>query len=184
MRSVSSLQIHHLKWKPFDIPLPWRLNKRDNVSNHQLHDCLLNRLHRRRSKKTSKLRVTGLCGEISPLTGEFPAQMVSNAENVSIRRRHHANVSMVSEWPEVYSTPQHQSDSGPVHFRHGSGMFSWSNVDTVININISVWCILILTFNKRPVPGIRHPDSRIWHPVCHRKGRLMDEYIRFKSDHT
>ena len=29
---------------------------------------------RRRSKKTSKLRVTGLCAENSPVTGEFPAQ--------------------------------------------------------------------------------------------------------------
>ena len=29
--------------------------------NHQPHDCLFNRLFRRRSKKTSKLRVTGLC---------------------------------------------------------------------------------------------------------------------------
>ena len=42
-------------------PLLWRHNGRDCVSNHQPHDCLLNRLFRRRSKKTSKLRVTGLC---------------------------------------------------------------------------------------------------------------------------
>ena len=42
-------------------PLRWRHNGRDSVSNHQPHDCLLNRLFRRRSKKTSKLRVTGLC---------------------------------------------------------------------------------------------------------------------------
>ena len=28
----------------------------------------------RRSKKTSKLRVTGLCDGNSPVTGEFPAQ--------------------------------------------------------------------------------------------------------------
>ena len=35
---------------------------------------------RRRSKKTSKLRVTGLCGRNSPLTGGFPAQRASNAE--------------------------------------------------------------------------------------------------------
>ena len=39
----------------------WRPNGRDSVSNHQPHHCLLNRLFRRRSKKTSKLRVTGLC---------------------------------------------------------------------------------------------------------------------------
>ena len=39
--------------------------------------------------KTSKLRVTGLCAGNSPETGEFPAQMASNAENVSIWWRHH-----------------------------------------------------------------------------------------------
>ena len=61
----------------------------DSVSNHQPHNCLLNRLFRRRSKKTSKLRVTGLCVGNSPVTGEFPAQMASNAENVSIWWRHH-----------------------------------------------------------------------------------------------
>ena len=41
-----------------------------------------------RSKKTSKLRVTGLCAGNSPGTGEFPAQMASNEKNVSIWWRH------------------------------------------------------------------------------------------------
>ena len=71
------------------MPLRWRHNGRDSVSNHQPHDCLLNRLFRRRSKKTSKLRITGLCAGNSPGTGEFPVQMASNAENVSIWWRHH-----------------------------------------------------------------------------------------------
>ena len=70
-------------------PLRWRHNGRDSVSNHQPYDCLLNRLFRRRSKKTSKLRVTGPCVGNSPGTVEFPAQMASNAENVSIWWRHH-----------------------------------------------------------------------------------------------
>ena len=69
--------------------LRWRHNERDSVSNHQLHDCLLNRLFRRWSKKTSKFRVTGLCVGNSPGAGEFPAQMASNAENVPIWWRHH-----------------------------------------------------------------------------------------------
>ena len=69
--------------------LRWRHNGRDSVSIHQPRDCLLNRLFRRRSKKTSKPRVTGLCAGNSPWTGEFPAQMASNAENVSIWWRHH-----------------------------------------------------------------------------------------------
>ena len=45
------------------LALHWRHNGHDSVSNHQPHDCLLNR--------------------------EFPAQMASNAENVSIWWRHH-----------------------------------------------------------------------------------------------
>ena len=69
--------------------LQWHHNGRDSVSNHQPHDCLLNRLFRSRWNKTSKLRVTGLCAGNSPGTGEFPAQMASNAENVSIWWRHH-----------------------------------------------------------------------------------------------
>ena len=67
----------------------WRHNGRDSVSNHQPNDCLLNHLFRRRSKKISKLRVTGLCVGNSRVTGEFLAQMASNAENVSIWWRHH-----------------------------------------------------------------------------------------------
>ena len=46
--------------------LHWRLNDHDGVSNHQPHGCLLNRLFKRRSKKTSKLRVTGLSAGNSP----------------------------------------------------------------------------------------------------------------------
>ena len=62
-----------------------RHNGRHSVSNHQPHDRLLNRLFRRRSKKTSKLRVTGFCAGNSPGTDE----LASNAENVSISWRHH-----------------------------------------------------------------------------------------------
>ena len=69
--------------------LQCRHNGRDCVSNHRLLYCLLNRLFRRRSKKTPKLRVTGVCERNSPVTGEFPAQRTSNAKNVSIRWRHH-----------------------------------------------------------------------------------------------
>ena len=71
------------------LSLQWRHNERNGVSNHQPRACLLNRLFTRRSKETSKLCVTGLCGGNSPVTGEFPAQRASNAENVSIWWRHH-----------------------------------------------------------------------------------------------
>ena len=58
--------------------LHWRHNGRDGLSNYQPSDYLLNRLFRRRSKE---IHWAG--------TGEFPAQMASNAENASIWWRHH-----------------------------------------------------------------------------------------------
>ena len=69
--------------------LQWRHNEHDGVSNHQPHDCLINILFRRRSTKTSKLSVTGLCEGNSPVTGVFPFQRYSNAENVCIWWRYH-----------------------------------------------------------------------------------------------
>ena len=71
--------------------LQWRHNGRDGVSNHRRLDCPFHRLFRRRSKKTSNLRVTGLCEGNSPVTGEFPSQRASNADNVSIWWRHHVS---------------------------------------------------------------------------------------------
>ena len=69
--------------------LHWRHNERAGVSNHQPHDCLLNRLFRRRSKKSSKFRVTGpLCGEFTG-TQWIPRTKASDEENVSIWWRHH-----------------------------------------------------------------------------------------------
>ena len=65
-------------------PLQWRHNESDCVSNHRRLDYILNRLFRRRSKKTP--RHWPLWGEF---TGEFPAQWASYAENVSIWWRHH-----------------------------------------------------------------------------------------------
>ena len=64
---------------------------RDSVSNYQRLNCLLKRLFRFRSKKTSKLRVTGLCERNPPVAGGFPSQRASNAENASILWRHHGN---------------------------------------------------------------------------------------------
>ena len=85
--------------------LQWRHNGHDGVSNHQPHHCLLNRLFGCRSKKTSKLHVTGLCAGNSPGTGEFlVAQMAGNAENVSIWWRHHAFWSSDTKWYHTASS--------------------------------------------------------------------------------
>ena len=85
-----------MSWLIGYTPLVWRHNGQDGVSNHQPHDYLLNCLFRPRSTKTSKLRVTDLCVGNSTVTGEFPAQMASNGENVSIWWRYHACV--VRKW--------------------------------------------------------------------------------------
>ena len=58
--------------------LQWRHNEHNGISDHQPHDCLLNRLYKRRWKKTSKFGVTGLWARNSPVTGEFPAQGAIN----------------------------------------------------------------------------------------------------------
>ena len=68
------------------VPLQWHHNKHDGFSNH---NCLLNCLFRPRSKKSSKLRITGFCAGNSLGTGEFPTQMASYSENVSIWWCHH-----------------------------------------------------------------------------------------------
>ena len=103
--SSPHFNIHKLRSK---CHLQWRHHERDGVSNHQPHDCLLKCLFRRRSKKTSKLRITGLCEGNSPVTGEFPTQRASNAENVSIWWRHHA-VLLLRLWfrPVAWSTIQY-----------------------------------------------------------------------------
>ena len=94
MRAWSSFIVNALKWlQSCTKPLQWRHNGRNGVLNHQPHHCLLSRLFRRRSKKTSKFRVAGLCAGNSPVTGEFSAQQMSNnAENVSLWWRHHASI--------------------------------------------------------------------------------------------
>ena len=71
-------------------PIQWGHNGCGGVSNHQRLHRLLNCWFRRRWKKTSKLRVTGLCVGNSPMAGEFPAQKAGNAEICSIWWCHHA----------------------------------------------------------------------------------------------
>ena len=61
--------------------LQWRHKERNGVSNHQPHECLVNRLFKAQIKENIKAPRHWPC--------EFPAQRASNAENVSIWWRHH-----------------------------------------------------------------------------------------------
>ena len=58
---------------------------------------------RRKSKKTSKPRVTGLCEGNPPVTGGFPSQRARNVENIYIWWRRHY-------WPKGYFV--HLTDTG------------------------------------------------------------------------
>ena len=64
--------------------LHWRHNEHDGISNHQRIGCFFKRLFRCRSKKISKLCVTGPWEANPPVTSGFPSQRASNAENISI----------------------------------------------------------------------------------------------------
>ena len=70
-------------------PLQWRHNERDGVSNHRRLHCLLNPLLRHISKKTSKLRVIGLCDGEPRATCGFLSQRVRKNKQNSIWWRYH-----------------------------------------------------------------------------------------------
>ena len=64
-----------------------------------------NRFLRRRSKRTSKLRVIGLCEGNMPVTSGFPSHRASNAENASI-------------WWRRYETRQFQNLANSIYQCH------------------------------------------------------------------
>ena len=77
------------------------------------------RLFRHKSKKTSKLRVTGLCAGDSPVTGEFPTQIASNAEFVSIRWHHHdCALSLGEDEPIINKKQQKRTSRRPPDTSH------------------------------------------------------------------
>ena len=97
---------------------------------------------RRRSKKTSKLRVTGPCEGNSPVTGEFPAPRASNAENVSIWWRHHGWT-----YPNWHKTAKeeaswlyHRKLSYQLPSVHSSRHFiHWQHARHVLDISKSIY---------------------------------------------
>ena len=95
--------------------LQWCHNEHDGISNHQPHDCLLNRLLRCRSKLTSKLCVTGFCEGNSLVNSLHKG--ASKAENVSIWGRLH--VELLSWYPIVHSSLCNPfKDWSPIDFIH------------------------------------------------------------------
>ena len=83
----AAIFIENATWK--FIALQWRQNEREGVLDHQPNKCLRNRLFRHKLKKTSKLRVTGLCVGNLPVTRIFPHKRPAKRENVSMWWRLH-----------------------------------------------------------------------------------------------
>ena len=58
-------------------------------------------------KENIKTRVTGLCEGNPPVTGGFPSQRASNAENIAMWSRHHddmfTRIRSVDVWGELNS---------------------------------------------------------------------------------
>ena len=71
--------------------LQWNMNQSTNIFVKEIgiENVVCARLFRRRSKKTSKFCVTGHSPGNLTVSDEFPSEMASNAENVSICWRHH-----------------------------------------------------------------------------------------------
>ena len=109
---LSTIGLQPITWIPILIcSLQWPHHGRDSVSNNQPHDCLLNHFFRRRSKKTSKLRVTGPCAGNSPGPANSPHRwpvtrkmfpfddviMVSTMKTLTVHSRYLAALSQNSE---------------------------------------------------------------------------------------
>ena len=96
-----------------------RHNERDGVTNHRRLDCLLHRLFRHRSKKISKFRFTGLSDGNPSVTVGFASQRASNAENVSIWRRHHViSTTAAGDIEKVEDVELQWQDASSVDYTH------------------------------------------------------------------
>ena len=126
------------------MPLQWRHNESDGISNHRRLDCLFKPLFRHRSKKTPKLRVTGLCEGNIPVTGE----RASNAENISIWSRHHAYIFSLQPLPADHSG------------KHQGLQLQFSRLSRV-GVTASPSSVLVPEFCVRK--GIT------WHPMFHER---------------
>ena len=90
--------------------LQWRHNGRNIVSHRPSHDWLLNRLFRRRSKKTSKLRVIGLCAGNSPGNDDSPnPALICLVDNISNALEECEYVlGLFSDFSKAFDTIHHQ----------------------------------------------------------------------------
>ena len=138
--------------------LQWHHNEHNGVSNQQRPNCLLHCLFRHRSKKTSKLCVTGPCEGNPPVTGGFPSQRACNTENVSIWWHHHVIMQLVSLlfWPSFCMN--HSSVSCPC------SALDWSHC------LVTDWCV---ESNKKRGPSLNIKMSSYQYRKSHRGDKTV-----------
>ena len=98
------LSFHSPKVNEGQWSLQWRHNGRNSLLKSPASPLFTQPFIQVQIKETSKLCITGLCAGNSPVTGEFPAQTASNAENVSIWWRQH--VASSETWYFIQQKPQ------------------------------------------------------------------------------
>ena len=125
--------------------LQWRHDERHCVSNHRRLDCLLKRLFKHRSKKTSKLRFTGLCDVNPAVTGKFPSQRVGNLENVSMCE---GNSPGTGEFPAQVSVTRKC-----FHLLTSSWVYHITRSRTADTVQISTYFYCINFWIKRLTPS-------------------------------
>ena len=117
--------------------LQWRHNERDSVLIHRRLDSFLNRLFRRRSKKTVPRHWAFFDGD-SPAAGGLPLQKASDAENVSIWWRHH----------EIRTLPSHVFTDVPAYALLRGARTSVNTVITT-HVTFSIKDILLSIILKK-----------------------------------
>ena len=119
-----------------------------------------------KSKEKSKLRITVVCAGKSRVTGEFPAQSASNAENVSICWRHH-------EW--IGPCNHHSMENPP----HNLGELRQALLDKWVVISVERLQHLVASMPRRL--AARGGNTRYW-PGIHKTtptGSIMQKCKKF-----
>ena len=116
-----------------------RHNERHGVLYHEYLDCFVNRLFRHKSKKISKLYITGLCGGGGgggggnpPETGVFNSQGASNTEHISSWLRHRVFMTISIHLRNYFSALSLESTSH-LPFYHILTCLSWHIFSTSLN---------------------------------------------------
>ena len=162
--------------------LQWRHTGCDGVSNHQPRHCLLNRLFWRRSKKTSKLRVTSFCAGNSPVTGKFPAQMASKAENISIWWRHHGKLTY-DQGPLLETLLDFipSMDCNYIHYKVWDEII-YMRTDSQINfLDTKLWLKICLQSDSNTLP---YRNEKPTHGSIHYLSNAVGGYLVGQGKHV